>query len=211
MTRTSASCPNCSAPLTFRWSSAVQTTCAHCRSVVVRHDIDWRAIGEVSDLPQDSSPIQLGTEGRIDDRAFTVVGRIVYAYDDGGWNEWHLAYADGKSGWLSDAQAEYAVTWPATPKAALPKAAALRVGARYTHAGVKFVVATITKARYQGVEGELPFEYWGKDQMVFADMRTQNGDLATVDYSEDPPLFFAGKFVAYDQLALRNVRTFEGW
>ena len=95
MTRTQASCPNCSAPLTFRWSSAVQTTCAHCRSVVVRHDIDWRAIGEVSDLPQDSSPIQLGTEGRIDDRAFTVVGRIVYAYDDGGWNEWHLAFADG--------------------------------------------------------------------------------------------------------------------
>lgn len=211
MTRTAASCPNCSAPLTFRWSSAVQTTCAHCRSVVVRHDLDWKAIGEVSDLPPDSSPIQLGTQGRYQDRAFTVVGRIVYVYDDGGWNEWHLAYADGASGWLSDAQVEYAVSKAVTAPTPLPKAEQLRVGLTVKVAGQDLTVSTITRARYQGVEGELPFEYWGREQMLFADLRNGVGHMATIDYSEDPPLLFAGGFVSYDDLRLRDVRTFPGW
>lgn len=211
MTRPTAACPNCNAPLTFRWSSAVQTTCAHCRTVVVRHDVDWRAIGEVSDLPVDSSPIQLGVEGRVDGRAFTVVGRIVYAYAEGGWNEWHLVFSDGTSGWLSDAQAEYAVSWPAAPATPLPKAESLRVGLRLAHQGRDLVVATITRARYEGVEGELPFEYWGRGPMVFADLRNDVGGMATIDYSEQPPLFFVGRFVTYDELGLRGVRAFPGW
>ena len=49
-----------------------------------------------------------------------VAGRIVYEYDDGGWNEWHLVFADGASGWLSDAQAEYAVSTLVTPPGPLP-------------------------------------------------------------------------------------------
>lgn len=211
MTRTAAACPNCSAPLTFRWSSAVQTTCAHCRSVVVRHDIDWKAIGEVSDLPLDSSPIQLGTQGRFKDRAFTVVGRIVYAYDDGGWNEWHLAFADDTSGWLSDAQAEYAVSRQAAPTQALPPADRLTLGMRIRTEAGELAVATITKARYLGVEGELPFEYWGRDEMRFVDLRDAVGNMATIDYSDAPPLLFVGSFVAYDDLQLRDVRTFQGW
>lgn len=211
MTRTAASCPNCSGPLTFRWSSAVQTTCPHCRSVVVRHDIDWKAIGEVSDLPLDSSPIQLGTQGRYRDRAFTVVGRIVYAYDGGGWNEWHLAFADNTSGWLSDAQAEYAVSRQAAPRHTLPPGDGLTVGMRVLTEAGELAVATITKARYLGVEGELPFEYWGRDQMLFVDLRDAVGNMATIDYSEQPPLLFVGGFIAYDDLQLRDVRTFPGW
>ena len=110
MSRPVGSCPNCGAPIEFLWSSAVQTVCAHCRSVLVRHDVDLRKVGEVADLPFDSSPIQIGTTGRFEGDAFTVTGRIVYEYEQGTWNEWHLAFADNTSGWLSDAQAEYAVS-----------------------------------------------------------------------------------------------------
>ena len=95
-------CPNCGAPIEFQWSSAVQTVCAHCRSVLVRHDVDLRKVGEVADLPFDSSPIQIGTTGRFEGDAFTVTGRIVYEYGEGTWNEWHLAFADNTSGWLSE-------------------------------------------------------------------------------------------------------------
>ena len=56
MTRPVAACPNCSAPVEFRWSSAVQTVCGHCRSVVVRHDVDLKAVGVVADLPLSGSP-----------------------------------------------------------------------------------------------------------------------------------------------------------
>lgn len=201
-------CPNCSAPIRFRWSSAVQTTCESCRSVIVRHDVDVEAIGEVSDLPQDASPIQLGTEGTYEGRAFTVVGRIVYAWADGGWNEWHLVFADGSSRWLSDAQAEYAITALVSPTQPLPAADALEVGTPYAWQRRALQVATLTTARYVGVEGELPFEYWGKEEVRFADLRGHDATFATIDYSEAAPLLFVGQAVEYDDLALRNVRTF---
>lgn len=205
-------CPNCSAPIQFRWSSAVQTVCTSCRSVVVRHDLDLDAIGEISDLPPDSSPIQLGTEGRVDERAFTVVGRIVYEHADGGWNEWHLVFADGTSGWLSDAQAEYAVSTLVTPPPQpLPEATAVKVGLGYPWRGEDLQVTTLTRARYTGVEGELPFEYWGRDEVLFADLRGHEATFATFDYSETPPLLFVGRLVEYDDLSLRQLRSFDGW
>jgi len=204
-------CPNCSAPIQFRWSSAVQTVCESCRSVVVRHDVDLEAIGEVSDLPPDSSPVQLGTEGRFDDRPFTVIGRIVYEHADGGWSEWHLAFGDGSSGWLSDAQAEYAVSALVRPPRPLPPANKLTVGYAYSWQDRELQVTTLTRARYTGVEGELPFEYWGKTEVLFADLRGYDTTFATIDYSEETPLLFVGRFVDYDDLSLRHVRTYEGW
>lgn len=205
-------CPNCTAPIRFRWSSAVQTTCDACRSVVVRHDVDLETIGEVSDLPQDGSPIQIGTEGRVNDKAFTVIGRIAYEYAEGGWNEWHLVYADGTSGWLSDAQLEYAVSsLVAAPPSPLPTEDELRVGTEYHYRGTLLQVSTLTRARYKGVEGELPFEYWGKEEVLFADLRSGSRTFATFDYSDGAPILFVGEFVEYDDLALRHVRTFEGW
>ena len=206
-------CPNCNAPIRFRWSSAVQTTCESCRSVVVRHDVDLDAIGEVSDLPPDSSPIQIGTTGRFDDKPFIVTGRIVYEYDDGGWNEWHLAYDNGESGWLSDAQLEYAVSaLVPKPPHPLPSPDRVKVGSPYLWQHRPLEVTTLTRARYAGVEGELPFEYWGKTESLFADLRSVDATFATFDYSDpESPLLFAGRLVGYEDLALRNVRSFDGW
>ena len=109
MSRTAADCPNCGGPLSFVWSGSVQTVCAHCRSIVVRHDVDLERVGTVSDPPPDTSPIQLNTTGRFEGRAFTVIGRIAYQYESGAWSEWHLLFEGGSSGWLSDAQLRYAV------------------------------------------------------------------------------------------------------
>lgn len=212
MTPPTGSCPNCGAPIAFQWSSAVQTVCPYCQSVVVRHDVNLEALGKVADLPEDASPIQVGTEGRVDDQAFMVTGRIVYEYEDGGWNEWHLAFANGSSGWLSDAQAEYAISrLYAGPPLKLPAADRIERGGRLTVSATPYMVTTITRARYKGVEGELPFEYFGKDTITFVDLRGTGGLFATLDYSEQPPLLYTGRFVGYDDLSLRNVRTFAGW
>ena len=209
MTVRAGACPNCGAPIEFRWSSAVQTVCSHCQSVVVRHDVNLEALGKVSDLPPDSSPIQIGTEGRWNGQPFTVVGRIVYEHDDGGWNEWHLVFANGESGWLSDAQAEYAISRLAAPSPPLPSITTVSVGHTYSFFDQRFTVSSITNARYRGVEGELPFVYWDKDTVPFVDLRSYDEAFATIDYSEPTPLLFVGQFVDYDALALRNVRTFD--
>ncbi len=113
MTQPTATCPNCGAQVVFRWSSSVQTVCEYCKSILVRTDVDLKKVGEVADLPPDSSPIQIGTEGSYNHKAFTAIGRIIYEYEQGNWNEWHLMLNDGTSGWLSDAQDEYAISFAA--------------------------------------------------------------------------------------------------
>jgi hypothetical protein len=211
MSQPNATCPNCGAPIRFRWSSAVQTTCDYCKSILVRHDINLEKVGVVADLPPDISPIQIGTEGIYRNTGFQVIGRIIYSYDLGAWNEWHLMFSNGSSGWLSDAQAEYAVSFLSRPEAPLPVPSKVFRGFEYMQQGVKLIVTTLTEANYEGVEGELPFQYWDKERCRFADLRSVDGRFATIDYTEDPPLLFTGEFVDFDSLRLKNLKEFEGW
>jgi hypothetical protein len=206
-----ANCPNCGAPVKFLWSSAVQTTCEYCRSILVRHDVDLQKVGELADLPLDASPIQIATEGVHRNKPFVVIGRIIYEYDQGTWNEWHLIFNDGTSGWLSDAQLEYGVSYLFSPPAKLAPAEALSTSSRFEWGGAAYQVTSITKAQYVGVQGELPFEYWDKSQVSFVDLRTVDSRFATIDYSEDPPLLFLGEALDFEDLKLKNLRDFEGW
>jgi hypothetical protein len=208
MTGPVANCPSCASPIQFQWSGAVQTVCGTCKSIVVRHGVDLEKVGVVSEPPPVTSRIQLGTEGRYRGRAFSVIGRIAYGWERGAWSEWHLAFGDGSSGWLSDAQDEYAVTFAVTGAAPLPQAGALAPGQEITlvDEAPPYRVTTITRARYAGVEGELPFEYWGKEETPFVDLRSGEGRLATLDYSETPPLLFAGEVVPFGALEFKNLR-----
>lgn len=209
--RRTADCPSCGAPVQFAWSSAVQTACPYCRSILVRHDVDLEKVGIVADLPPDASPIQLFTEGVFDNRRFTVIGRIRYEWEQGGWNEWHILFSDQSTGWLSDAQAEYAVSFLAAAPGPLPRQDQIRPGQMLHISGVPFHVTHLTRVRYIGFEGELPFTTTDRSEFLTADLRTSDARFATIDYSEAPPLLFAGRFVSFDELRLSNLREFEGW
>jgi hypothetical protein len=211
MTHPQATCPNCGARVEFRWSSAVQTVCPYCRSILVRQDVDLKKVGTVADLPASSSPIQLGTAGRYRQKGFDVVGRVIYEWAEGGWNEWHIVFTDSSSGWLSDAQAEYAVSFLAAESLPRPPEAEARPGRRFTWLHKDYQVTTVTSARYRGVEGDLPFEYWDKDEVHLVDLMSAEGGFATLDYSEVTPLLFLGEAVAFRDLALTNLRQFDGW
>lgn len=207
----SLTCPNCGAAVKFSFAGSVQSVCVYCKSILVRKDVDLTKVGEVSSWPQDSSPIQVGTEGVYKNKGFYTVGRIMYEYEHGGWNEWHLAFNDGTSGWLSDAQLDYAVSTLFPGASGLPLAAAIQKGQKFKWGDQTYEVTSITRANYRGVEGELPFEYWDKEKCTFADLRSPSGRFATIDYSEEKPLVFIGDSVSYSDLKLRNVRQFEGW
>lgn len=210
MSQPEGTCPNCGAKVVFRWSSSVQTVCEYCKSILVRTDVDLRKVGQVADLPPDSSPIQIGTEGNYNHKAFTAIGRIIYQYEQGNWNEWHLMMNDGTSGWLSDAQDEYAVSFSA-PGRKLPEAAQCQVGQRFVWDNMPYTVTTLTTAHYRGVQGELPFQYWDKEDVIFVDLRSQTGKFATIDYSDEKPALYLGEIVEFESLALKNLRRFEGW
>src|SRR5215469_12086666 len=207
MTQPAANCPNCGARIVFRWSGSVQTVCEYCKSILLRTDVDLKKVGQVADLPANSSPIQIGSEGVYGTRAFVAIGRIIYDYDQGNWNEWHLMLNNGVSAWLADAQDNYVVSF-AAPGRKLPDAC--QVGQRYTWDKETYTVTTVTRARYRGVEGELPFQYWDKNEVLFIDLMSENGKFATLDYSDKQPQLYLGETVEFDDLKLKNLRSFEG-
>jgi hypothetical protein len=188
----------------------VQTVCTYCKSILRPHRRRPEKVGQVADLPPDSSPIQLNTEGIYHNKAFVVAGRILYEYEQGGWNEWHIVMNDGPSAWLSDAQNEFAVSF-AVPGQSLPTASQVQVGQQYPWNNQTYTVTVITEAHYKGVEGELPFQYWDKTDVTFVDLRSQTGKFATLDYSDEQPVLYLGEFVEFDDLKLKNLRQFEGW
>jgi hypothetical protein len=211
MSQPVANCPSCGAPVQFRWSSAAQTVCPFCRSILVRDDLDLKNVGKVADLPPDPSPISLWTEGTYRGKSFQVLGRIIYAWENGGWNEWHIVFSDGLSGWLSDAQLQYAVSFLVDPGTALPAGTEVPRGAHFTFNQIDYEVATRTRASYKGVEGELPFPFYDKSDMLFADLKTAGRAFGTLDYSDPAPLLFLGEWVEFEELQLKNLRQFEGW
>jgi hypothetical protein len=206
-----ANCPNCGAAVQFRWSSAVQTVCPFCKSILVRDDLNLKNVGILADLPPDPSPICLLTEGIYRGKSFQVLGRIVYEWEGGGWNEWHIVFSDGSSAWLSDAQLQYAISIWTDPGVALPPAQEATRGCTFAFGNVTYEVATVTVASYKGVEGELPFPFYGKKDMCFADLRTPTRAFGTIDYSDLKPMLYLGEWVEFEELQLKNLRQFEGW
>lgn len=206
MSERTANCPNCGAEIVFRWSGAVQTTCPACQSILVRHDLDLKRVGVVGDVPASMSRIQLGTEGRFKGKPFVVVGRIVYRHDRGHWSEWHLRMGNNESAWLSDAQGEYVVTRQVPMPRDIPSPKEMRPGGSFFIDNREYSIASITKAAYVGVEGELPFEYWDKQRIELIDLKYGTDGFGTLDFSEDPPLLFVGEYESFQELALKNLR-----
>src|ERR1700726_2232941 len=142
MTQPAANCPNCGAKIVFLWSSSVQTVCTYCKSILVRTDVDLKKVGQVADLPPDSSPIQINTEGKYGNKAFVVVGRILYEYDQGGWNEGHVMMNHGTSAWLSDPQSEYPLSLSSKTQT-LPAVSQVHVGQQFTWSNQRYTVSVI--------------------------------------------------------------------
>ena len=130
-----AHCPSCGAPVAFRSASSLYAVCEFCRSTLLRDGEALKNLGRMAELMDDPSRIQLGTEGSFRGTHFAVIGRIQLKYDAGLWNEWHLLFDDGRSGWLSEAGGEYVVSSLVPVDAELPAFDALQPEMPVTIAG----------------------------------------------------------------------------
>ncbi len=104
-------CPSCAAEVVFQSSLSVYAVCKYCNSMIVRRDVDVESIGTMAALPDDMSPLQIGTGGFYNDLRFTIIGRMKIGWDDGVWNEWFLYTDDGRRGWLAEAQGSYGISF----------------------------------------------------------------------------------------------------
>jgi hypothetical protein len=210
-------CPECGAPIRMR-GTTVSAVCDYCESTVVRTGVDIELIGKVSAIIDNGSPILLNSKGKYDGRPFVVEGRLQVQYERGTWNEWFLSFADGRTGWLADAQGQFAVLEPIDPDQVagrVPRFTDLHPSRILWVAGRVVVVVDHRGASYKGAEGLLPFR--AQPGMVYygADLRGYNDEFVTLDWGTDPnhdqPLAYVGRSVTLAELGLFPLRRFEGW
>jgi hypothetical protein len=193
----------------FRGATSIVAVCSFCHSTLLREGAKLENIGKQAELLEDASPIQLGTEGQYHGARFAVVGRVQYRYAAGTWNEWHCLFDDGRTAWLSDAMGTYIFTFLRPPQT-LPALAELQVGREVRLEGEPYEVADIERAHVIAGAGELPFKVGSGYEAVFVDLRGAYGRFATVDFSETPPLLYAGEVLPFESFRFANLRDEHG-
>ena len=203
-----ARCPSCGAPVEFKSVASILAVCSYCQSTLVREGQELANLGKMAELIEDRSPLQRGAEGRWKGRHFALIGRIQLRWEQGLWNEWHLLFDDGKSGWLSESGGEYVISEPVWLQEAQPPFSELHVGQSLFLLGRPYSITNLLTAECVAGEGELPFKVGAAYPAPSADLRDAAGGFATLDYSDDPakPLVFVGESVAFSSLGWNNLR-----
>jgi uncharacterized Zn finger protein (UPF0148 family) len=202
-----ANCPACGAQVLFKTGSSVVVVCEFCRSVVARTDRGIEDAGKVADVVESGSPLEVGLRGVYVGVAFELTGRAQLQHAAGGfWDEWYAAFADGRWGWLAEAQGRFYLTFEiqVPQPALLPPFEQLQLGQPVyaIPAGQPPVVAEKGTARAAAAEGEIPYRLTPGETYPYADLSGQSGGFGTLDYGETPPLVFVGREVTLDDLGL---------
>ena len=106
-----AKCPGCGATLAFKVGSARVVVCDHCSYAVGRTDLGFENLGKVADLVPTGARIALMARGKYEGVGFTVVGRQQLGWEQGVWDERHIAFDDGRWGWLAEDDGRYFVSF----------------------------------------------------------------------------------------------------
>jgi hypothetical protein len=203
-----AACPNCGAPVEFASTASPIAVCGFCRSTLARDGETLRRTGESAELFDDHTPLQLGTAGRWQGAAFTLIGRLQLQTADGSWNEWHTLFDSGKSGWLSEDNGRYVMAFDGPTPTGVPAAGSLRVGLSLSLADRAWQVASVTTARLAAAQGELPLAPRWQAEFAVADLRNTQDEVATLDYADPAsPRWSVGRSAALSELALTGLRA----
>ncbi len=199
-------CPNCGAPLEFRYDDSFVRICGHCNFAVQRTDRGVESLGKVADLAPIESPLRLFAEGHFGTTSFLLVGMAQVKHAAGGiWQEWYAKLDGGQWGWLAEAQGRYYLTFE-VPWLAAPNA--VTVGDKLevpTPSGPKtMTVGEATEATYASAKGELPFRLVPNETFRYADLSDGQGGFATIDFGDDvePPKLYVGSHVELAELRL---------
>lgn len=177
--------------------------------MLVRKDLELETYGKMAELPADMSPFQLGTSGKFESRAFTLVGRLRLQWSDGFWNEWFALFDEGTPGWIAEAQGLYAFSFEKPQKA--PHRNEIALGKIFVLSGGSYEVDDIKDAKCVGSEGELPFRSPKGRTSLSVDLTGKNQTFACIDYAEDGTRCYEGRYVEFEDLHFSGLRELDGW
>ena len=203
--RYTAPCPGCGAPVEFRSAQSTHAVCGYCQSTVVRNGEVLSRIGKMAEVFDDHSPLQLFATGKLNDRNFTLIGRLQFKTDDGTWAEWNAFFDDGQTGWLAEDNGAYVFAFPTANQSELPAADRFVVGANTAINGKAFSVASKQQAMLISAQGELPKLPPLGEKFTVVELRG-DADVLSIDYGSHPPLVSRGTAVQLDDLQLKGLK-----
>lgn len=145
-----------------------------------------------------STVLELGARAKHRNAAFTLIGRTCVQSEGGGlWNEWTLAFDDGRQGFLAEALGSFTLFFE---RPIAPPFEALRVGGGV---GTGFVLVERGQAKRVARWGDVPE---APRTYRYADLSSATGESATIDYGSserDEPAVFVGRKVRLTDLGLK--------
>lgn len=203
-----AACGGCGAQLVFEVGSSQVKVCEFCQYVSVRTPQGIESRGKVAAVIPTGARLAQGAVGIYQGTSFRLAGRLQLGWAQGAWDEWHVAFEDGRWGWLAEAGGRYFISFLSSQDEA-PSFEAVRPGAAVSLPGFgRFVVTDAREAWYVGASGELP-EVFPLDGSVvrLADLSGEDGAFATFDYGQSndaPPAVFVGREVTLEDLRIET-------
>jgi hypothetical protein len=201
-----AACPGCGAPVEFRSLASTHAVCGYCQSTLVREGDALSRIGKMAEVFDDYSPLQLMSQGKMGGVGFTVIGRLQYKYEGGSWSEWLCALDDGSQASLSEDNGSFVWTRTTSTQRALPKASQWIVGNTTAVNGKSYSIASVTSVALMAAQGELPKLPPLGQSFTVVDLRSEGGEVISVDYGSEPPSLSVGQAVNLDTLQLTGLR-----
>lgn len=142
---------------------------------------------------EETTVLALGARGKTAGAAFTLAGRTCVKSAGGGlWNEWTLAFDDGRRAYLAEAMGGFTLFWE---RAIAPTWDALAVGGPLD---TRFVVVERGEAKRVARWGDTPD---APRAYRYADLSSKDGEAATIDYGGAPDVF-VGRRVRLAELGL---------
>jgi hypothetical protein len=161
-------------------------------------DSAMRAGEKSMDLPA-SKRFRVGGSGKLGNKNFSVLGRLVYAHDSGQWSEWFIETADGSIQWLSEDEGELFLEKPVELTEPVPDFEELSPGLTININGKPGVVEELGKATCIGGEGQIPFQVEIGEVYPYADGSAPDGSYSFgLEYDREGarPTAFIGKILS---------------
>ena len=192
--------------MAFRSLGSTHAVCGFCQSTVVRDGESLKRIGKMADVFDDYSQLQLMVQGKYQKVNFVIIGRLQYTGDNGNWNEWLAALDDGSSASLSEDNGSFVWSRGQDNTRPLPTPDQWRVGSTTAINGKPYSVASVAEVSLVAAQGELPKLPPLGQKFFVVELRSEQGEVISVDYSAQPPALSAGKAINMEDLALTGLR-----
>ncbi|MEO6339229.1 MAG: DUF4178 domain-containing protein [Caulobacteraceae bacterium] len=207
-----AACPSCGAEIRFQSAAMPVKVCEYCHSAVVRTGQDLAAVGKVASLPDDVSPLKIGTRGMDGTLRFAVAGRIRWRWSAGMWTEWMALREDGSEVWLGEAMGRF-MLMAELPAGTAPQGLTGQptYGQQVALAGVTYTITDIKTAVCAGGQGELSYVPPMESKLLNIDLSADDGRCASIQNLDGETSYYAGRFATLEDLKPVGLRTVPGW